>query len=230
MNSKWRLLWFVGALVPVCAWTHGGDEILARNPQLSKIPDWPKRSSNTGSVSVPIDCNKCALGSSLDNMRRAGDTPYRCVNYEGQWGGNAWESGSGNYGRFELQLHPNSPIVWRVFLGGGYSGDASSKLIAEFDPSGRMIFSKSARSPIPPQSRSQDSSSTDCPRGRPYHPVSGPAGALGTPPVHPGEAAPQRGNQTDNSVPSSPIVNPNPNPVDDVIKKGVGDLLRKLGQ
>ena len=44
----------------------------------------------------------------------------------------------------------------------------------------------------------------------------------------PQPASSQRGIQTDNSVQSSPIANPNS--VDDVIKKGVGDLLRRLGQ
>ncbi len=50
----------------------------------------------------------------------------------------------------------------------------------------------------------------------------------------PQSASSQRGNQTDNPAPSSPITNPNPNsnpnPVDDLVKQGIGGLLKGLGR
>lgn len=182
MTRRSFSLCVAGIFINAIAYAHGGDEILAQNPQLSSIPDWPKRSSNTGSVSVPIDCNKCALAASLENMRRMGETAYRCVSYEGRSGGKAWESGGGAYSRFQLQLHPNSPIVWRVFPDGGYEGDARANQIAEFDTKGKMIFSKSALSPHVQVSREIRDASTDCPRGRPYHGDAVAGTPVGSPP------------------------------------------------
>ena len=118
----------------------GGVLILSKNPQLSKIPDWPK---GTG-VGEPSDCNKDAKQDSLDNMRKRGETAYRCLPFEGTFGGQPWESGSGGSGLFELQLHPNSPTVWRVF-----KRDQTHliALVAEFDANGKLLSSQSARSP-----------------------------------------------------------------------------------
>lgn len=118
----------------------GGVLILSKNPQLSKIPDWPK---GTG-VGEPTDCNKSAMQDSLDNMRKLGETAYRCLPFEGSFGGQPWESGSGESGLYHLQLHPNSPMVWRVFKRDKVRLIA---LIAEFDTSGKLLFSQSARSP-----------------------------------------------------------------------------------
>ena len=181
----------VGLLIPTIVLAHDGDEIIAKNPQLSQIPDWPQRSANTGAVGLPEDCNKCAAHSSLASMRQQGDTPYRCVFYEGKFGGKAWESGSGEMKTFTLQLHPNSPMVWRVFPLGGYGFHAEKNLIAEFDSKGKMIFSKSARSPAVPDRgvSSGPETSTDCQKSRPAHestavvaPAVQPA-APGSPPV-----------------------------------------------
>lgn len=169
MFSTRILVTFFYALIPTIAFAHGGDEILSKNPQLSEIPDWPQRSSNTGSVGVPEDCNKCAHQNSLRNMNARGDTPYRCVFFEGKFGGEAWESGGGETKTFTLQLHPHSPIVWRVFPQGGYAFHAEKKLIAEFDIKGKMVFSKSARTDAVPEPR--NITSTDCVRGDPYHEV-----------------------------------------------------------
>ena len=169
MTKERISLLLVGLLLPAIVVAHGGDELVAKNPQLSQIPDWPHRSTNTGSVGLPEDCNKCAVHASLAAMRQQGDTPYRCVFYEGKFGGKAWESGGGEMKTFTLQLHPNSPMVWRVFPQGGYGFHAEKNLIAEFDITGKVLFSKSARSPAVPDRgvTSGPETSTDCRRSRP---------------------------------------------------------------
>ena len=166
MKSKYISILFVGVLLPASVLAHGGHEIVAKNPQLSKIPDWPPLSSNTGAVGVPEDCNKCARQYQLSSMRELGWNPYRCVFYEGKFGGEAWEPGAGEMAHFTLQLHPNSPNVWRVFPLGGYVNEGKLNLIAEFDVNGKMIFSKSARSTILSEPK-DNSASTDCRGGRP---------------------------------------------------------------
>lgn len=154
-----------GLLLSATIYAHGGHEIVAMNPQLSQIPDWPKQSSNTGSVGLPEDCNRCARQDSVANMQRQGETAYRCLMYEGTFGGKAWESGGGETKQFTLQLHPNSPKVWRVFPNGGYQTIAEKNLIAEFDLNGKMTFSKSARSPRVSEPKGEQSN--DCQGGRP---------------------------------------------------------------
>jgi hypothetical protein len=143
-----NLAWLVLAALPLAASAHDGKDIVAQNPQLAKIPDWPAPSKNTGAISKPFDCNTCAAGQNLDSMRRQGYTAYRCVSYEGQFGGKAYESGSGEMKRYVLQLFPGTPKVWRVYPQGGYTEDAKANLIAEFDASGKLLSSKSARSPL----------------------------------------------------------------------------------
>ena len=129
-----------GMIGVTCQPGGGGQLILSKNPQLSKIPDWPQ---GTG-VGEPTDCDKDAMQKTLDYMRKAGETAFRCVVFQGKFGGQAWESGSGEVGLYQLQLHPNSPIVWRV-----YKRDEIHliSLIAEFDASGKLVSSQSARSP-----------------------------------------------------------------------------------
>lgn len=134
----------VGSLVAcasdAAAAGEAGALILSKNPQLSKIPDWPQP---TG-VGEPADCDKDGKQQSLESMRKLGQTAYRCLVVRGSSGGQPWESGAGGSGLYQLQLHPNSPTVWRVFK----RDDARLiALIAEFDATGKPQFSQSARSP-----------------------------------------------------------------------------------
>jgi len=134
----------VGSLVALsfdaAAAGEAGALILSKNPQLSKIPDWPQP---TG-VGEPADCNKDGMQQSLESMRKLSQTAYRCVVVQGTFGGQPWESGSGASGLYQLQLHPNSPMVWRVFK---RDEARMIALIAEFDATGKLQFSQSARSP-----------------------------------------------------------------------------------
>ena len=77
-------------------------------------------------------------------MRKLGQPVYRCIVVQGSFGGKAWEVGGGAKALYQLQLHPNSPSVWRVF-----KRDESRliALVGEFDEGGRLSFSQSARSP-----------------------------------------------------------------------------------
>lgn len=115
--------------------------ILSKNPQLSAVPDWPKP---TG-VSEPVDCNKDMTESSLEKIRQRGETAYRCLVVGGTFGGQPWESGGGATAEYILQLHPNSPTVWRVFKRD--EARVVVALIAEFDATGKLQYSQSARSP-----------------------------------------------------------------------------------
>jgi len=91
---------------------------------------------------------------------------------QGQWGGAAWQSGGGEHGNFLLQLFPESPKVWRVFkadhtLSAG--GEEKAHLVAEFDPQGRLLSSRSARAkplPLLRQGTLGSIPASDCPGGR----------------------------------------------------------------
>jgi hypothetical protein len=149
--------WLVALAVNATTPGEGGQMILSRNPQLSKIPDWPQP---TG-VSDPVDCNENMTESSLAKIRQRGETAYRCLVVEGKFGGQPWESGSGAASDSILQLHPNSPTVWRVFKRN--EARLVVALIAEFDATGTLKFSQSARSPknlLTPATSSKESGQT----------------------------------------------------------------------
>jgi len=130
-----------------------GALILSKNPQLSKIPDWPRP---TG-VGEPVDCTKDMKMASVEVIRKLGQTAYRCLAVGGTFGGQPWESGAGATALYELQLYPNSPKVWRVFK---RNETRMIALVAEFDKMGKLKFSQSARSPTKLLASTQDSDAT----------------------------------------------------------------------
>ena len=125
----------------------GADQIIQLNPQLRTIPDWMTKDIKTYSVT---DCDRCAEQADLAYLRQRKQQAFRCVDVQGKWGGEAWQSGGGEYGHFLLQLYPESPKVWRVFIAGQMGGREKAYLVAEFDPQGKVLSSRSARAgPLP---------------------------------------------------------------------------------
>lgn len=146
----------------------GADQIIQQNPQLKSIPDWMTNEIKTFGVT---DCDRCAYRANLGDLQARKQQAFRCVDVQGKWGGEAWQSGGGARGHFLLQLYPESPVVWRVFIADSFffsNGHEKAYLVAEFDPQGKLRSSRSARAQPLALVRSGtpgSTPSTDCPKG-----------------------------------------------------------------
>ena len=196
------------------------DEIPKLNPQLRQIPDWIKTVENTSIQ----NCDRC-LNPEYASI--AGAATYRCVFVSGKLAGQAWETGGGDTGEFQLVLHPGTPKVWRVFLH-GHRGEKTA-LIAQFDPQGELVWSRSARSRVyesfvdktnrrPDKVPASECKTTLFMAAREEPP---PYRGISSTPMAAQGAAPT------SQQPESPSSTPGSKPVDEVAKKA-GDLLKKI--